>query len=111
MVVRTVRTKDQLDAAIREKADFIVIKDKKLGKRVRKLLSSKKLVAVVAAGGGAAGLASLAVPLTWPIWVVILAIGAAIVYRLVVDYRVKARGRVTLPGGIEAEGEVILERR
>ena len=122
--IRYVRTREELKAALEDRPDYIVITDKALAKHVTRVKESSKVAltaAIVTTGVGATmwwnplgwGAAAVAVTTTGTLVVavafLIFVLGAAILWALWKNWKIKARGKVTLPNGVEVEGEIILE--
>lgn len=118
-----VSTKKELEFALKEKADKIIITDSDLAKNVKniKLTSYVSLTAAIAGVGVAA--TNFWNPVGWGavffgavagsstmITIIALGIGATLIFVIYNDYTIKAKGKVKMPDGIEVEGEVILEK-
>lgn len=119
-----VSSKAELKKALERKVEEIVIIDSSLAKNIRIVKYSSRF-AIVAATAGAgvaatnfwnpvglsAGVAAFAVGGSTLTAIVVLGVGAVLIFALYNDYDVKAKGKVKLPDGTEVDGELILSKK
>jgi len=122
--IKYVSTRKELKAALQEKPDYIVVTDKRLARSIStvKLASRAALAAAIAASGVSAtmwwnpvGWGASAVAITTggalvaAVVFLIVILGVCLLWALWKNWKVVAKGKLKLPGGIEVEGEMILQ--
>ncbi|WP_028304329.1 hypothetical protein [Oceanospirillum maris] len=121
--VEIVRTKKQLERALDNEADYIVIKNQELADHVQTVNTASKAALTAVLGGSALALTNSWNPLGWgaaaitaltggslALAIIALGLGVVLIWAIYKNYRIKAKGKVTLPDGTEVEGELVLER-
>ena len=122
--VVVVNTKKELEKALEEKARKIVITNAGIASNVKivKTASQAGLVAAIAAAGVAA--TNFWNPIGWTAGfvgavsggttitaLVVLGLGATLIWAIYNEYDIKAGGKVTLSDGTVIQGEMVLQKK
>lgn len=122
--IAIVSTKKELEQALARKTQKIVITDSNIASSVKtvKTASQAGLVAAIAAAGIAA--TNFWNPIGWTAGLVgaasggaiitaliVLGLGATLIWAIYNEYDIKAGGKLTLPDGTVVEGEMVLQKR
>lgn len=119
-----VSSKEELEKALAQKVQQIIITDADIASNVKTVKTASKaalVVAVAAAGvaatnfwnpiGLTAGLVGAVSSGTIITALVVLGLGATLIWAIYNDYEVKAGGKVTLPDGTAVQGELVLQKK
>lgn len=122
--IKYVSTREELKAALQDKADYIVVADKRLAHSISAVKTASRAAlatAIAAAGVGATmwwnpigwGASAVAITaggaLVAAVVSLIVILGICLLWALWKDWKVIGKGKITLPGGIVVEGEIILQ--
>ncbi len=121
--IAIVNTKKELEQALARKTQKIVITDSDIASNVKivKTASQAGLVAAIAAAGIAAtnfwnpigwtaGLVGVVSGGTIIAALVVLGLGATLIWAIYNEYDIKAGGKITLPDGTVVQGEMVLQK-
>jgi len=116
--------KKDLEIALENKVDKIIIKDPDLARSVLTINTASKSAITAAIAGLGLVTTNFWNPLGWAsgfvgtvaagsiiYCIIALGISAVLIYAIHNEYSIKAKGKVTMPDGTIIEGDVILEKR
>jgi len=116
--------KKDLEIALENKVDKIIIKDPDLARSVLTINTASKSAITAAIAGLGLAATNFWNPLGWAsgflgavaggsiiYCIIALGLSAALIYAIHNEYSIKAKGKVTMPDGTIIEGDVILEKR